>query len=249
VVLLVAPSGDVGPSRLLIVDAAGSARSLALDRILSGYGRCRGSQPGVAVDPEVERVFVAGADGVLAVAELETLAVSYHSLAGSEPAGSDDCQYRWRTARWLSDGLIALSGRDRHDFTSPTGRNQTRMEPAGLRLVDERSWTARVLDERADAFRFVDRQLIATGFRWDTSVSQRPEGMGVAAYTLDGAKRFHLFDGQSSSVAEAYAGRVYVAFERGPLAVVDLASGAVVGQRSAPVARLLLDDGESLFGR
>jgi hypothetical protein len=248
-VLLVAPAGSVGPSRLLVVDTTGSARAVDLGRIQSGYGQCGGRQPGVTIDPATQRVFVAGTDGVLAAVELDTLAVTYHALGGSMPAGGDACEYRWRTARWLDDGLIAFSGRDRHDFTSATGRNQTRFEPAGLRLVDVRSWSMRVLDERADAFRFVERQLIATGFRWDTSVSQRPEGMGVAVYTLDGERRFHLFDGQSASLVEAYAGRAYVAFERGPLAVVDLKSGDVVGQRSAPLARLLLDDGVSLFGR
>ncbi len=248
-VLLVAPSGVVGPSRLLVVDTTGSARSVNLDRIQSGYGRCGSRQPGITIDSAGQQVFVAGTDGVLAMVELDTLAVSYHSLGGTEPAGGDACEYRWRTARWLGDGLIALSGRDRHDFTTATGRSQMRLEPAGLQLVDVRSWSARMLDERADAFRFVDRQLIATGSRWDTSVSERPEGMGVAAYTLDGAKRFHLFEGQSSSVAEAYDGRAYVALERGPLAIVDLERGVVVGQRTGSVARLLLDDGMSLFGR
>ncbi len=247
--LLVAPAGDVGPSRLLIVDATGSSRSLDLDRIRSGYGRCSSSQPGVTIDPVGERVFVAGTDGVLAVVELDTLAVSYHSLGGTALAGGDTCEYRWRTARWLGDGLIAISGRDRHDVTTAPGRQQMRLEPAGLQLVDVRSWTARVLDERADAVRFVDGQLIATGARWDTTVSPSAEGMGVAAYTLDGEKRFNFFDGQQTWIVEAYDGRAYVAFARGPLAVIDLERGTVAGQRSTPVARLLLDDGVSLFGR
>jgi hypothetical protein len=248
-VLLVAPEGDVGPSHLLIVDATGNSSSVDLDRIRSGYGRCSSSQPGVTIDPAGQRVFVAGTDGVLAVVELDTHAVSYHSLGGTAPAGGDACEYRWRAARWLGDGLIAISGRDRHDVAAAPGRQQMRLEPAGLQLVDVRSWTARVLDARADAFRFVDGQLIATGARWDTTVSPSVEGMGVAGYALDGEKRFHLFEGEQAWIVEAYDGRAYVSLERRPLAVVDLERGVVVGQRSTPVARLLLDDGVSLHGR
>lgn len=248
VVLLVAPSDGVGGARLLIVDANGNSRLLGIERIHSGWSRCASSQPGITLDPSGRRVFVAGTDGLLAEVELATLAVSYRSLGAAASPASDVCLYSSRSARWLGDGLIAVSGFDRYTFTTG-GRPHMRWEPAGLRLVDARDWTTRVLDRDADTFRFAERQLIATGSRWDTSVSRNATGMGVAAYTLVGAERFHLFEGKQAWVAEAHAGRAYVAFQRGPLAVVDLELGAVVGERSTALPRLLLDDGVSLFGR
>jgi hypothetical protein len=145
--------------------------------------------------------------------------------------------------------MIAVSGFDRLPFTGPDGRHYVRREPAGLDLIDVRSWSAQTLDEGADSFRFAERQLLASGMRWDTSASGTITGMGVAAYALDGTKRFHLFEGMQAWVVEAYAGRAYVYHERGPVAVVDLVRGAVVAERSTPVPQLLLDDGVSLFGR
>jgi len=123
-----------------------------------------------------------------------------------------------------------------------------RVDPAGLVLIDVRSWSARTLDERGDSFRFAAGQLLATGTHWD-SVSRTSTGMGLAAYTLDGSKRFHFFDGKPVWAAEAYGGSAYVALRRAAYAIVDLGTGAVVGERAYPPARLLLDDGVSLFGR
>jgi len=251
VALLVAPSEGVGPSRLLIVDAVGGARSVDVARIRSGWSSCGGSQPGLTLDPAQRRVFVVGADDTVAEVELEILAVSYHSLGSttSPLPPADVCESRLRTARFLAGGLIAVSGFDSRQFRGADGRRYARFDPAGLHLVDVGSWSTRTLDDDADSFRVAERQLLATGLRWDSSVSGEVTGMGVAAYALDGATRFHLFEGKRVWVVEAYTGRAYVSFERGPVAVVDLERGAMVGERSTPVPRLLVDDGVSLFGR
>jgi len=250
VALLVAPPEGVGPSRLVIVDSAGGTRSITVARIRSGWSRCGSSQAGLALDPARKHAFVVDAGGVVAEVELGTLSVSYHSLESTSPLPTADvCENRSRTARWLGRGLIALSGFDSRQFTGADGRRYARFEPAGLSLVDVSSWSTRMLDEDASSFRFAEGQLLATGLRWDSSVSATITGMGLAAYALDGMKRFHLFEGKQAWLAEAYAGRAYVAFDRGPVAVVDLESGAVIGDRSTAIPGLLLDDGMSLFGR
>jgi hypothetical protein len=51
VALLVSPPDGIGPSRLLIVDAAGGARSVDLDRIRSGWSACAGRRAGGGVRP------------------------------------------------------------------------------------------------------------------------------------------------------------------------------------------------------
>jgi hypothetical protein len=154
----------------------------------------------------------------------------------------------YRRARWLEDGLLAVSGWDLYESRDAIGRVQTRSEPAGLALVDTRTWRLQTLDERADSFRFVNRLLLATGTRWD-SVAETNVGMGVAGYALDGSKRFHLFEGKPTWLAEAYAGRAYAWLGTNRYAIIDLSQGVVVTERRDSPAHLLLDDGVSLFGR
>lgn len=67
---------------------------------------------------------------------------------------------------------------------------------------------------------------------------------GLAAYRLDGSDRFHVLDGQPTWLALAYGGRAYVGVSgEDPLTIVDLASGAVAGQRTRSLPTLLLGRG------
>jgi len=96
--------------------------------------RALAAGPGVAFDPAPGRVFVVDPGGLVAEVELATLAVAYHSVgpALSPLARAEACESRWRTARWLGDGLIAVSGFDRHEFTTTDGsRLRTRTEMKG----------------------------------------------------------------------------------------------------------------------
>jgi hypothetical protein len=250
VALLVAPRDGIGPSRLLVVGSDASVRSVSLGRILSGWTASFDErQPGVAFDRERGRVFVADPDGLVAEVDVATLGVEYHSLSTTTAVPQPEPGRRaFRKAHWLGDGLLAVSGWDLYESRDAIGRVQTRSEPAGLALVDTRTWRLQTLDERADSFRFVSRLLLATGNRWD-AVAGTNVGMGVAGYALDGSKRFHFFEGKPAWLAEAYAGRAYAWLGANRYAIVDLSQGVVVGERRDAPARLLLDDGVSLFGR
>ena len=72
--------------------------------------------------------------------DLRTLAVSdpgpLRTLAKAS-SGSE------RSARWLGNGLLAVSGLD---------RDATSTKPAGLRLVDVRDRTSRTIDPTATSF-------------------------------------------------------------------------------------------------
>jgi hypothetical protein len=131
-----------------------------------------------------------------------------------------------RTARWLGGGLIAVTGAD-------VDRRQSK--PAGLQLVDTRTWHARTIDADASAVVLGDDVLLATGGT-----------RGVTAYGLDGRRRFRLFDGEQAWVDRVFDGRAYVGISgpRGPqggLRIVDLTAGRSVGQRPMPMPWLLVE--------
>jgi hypothetical protein len=141
-----------------------------------------------------------------------------------------------------------VSGADEESFKDARGRNQIRIRPAGLTLVDTRRWTARTVDPGATEFRVVRGLLLATGFSWDSATGEE-HGIGLAAYGTDGEKRFQLFDGRQAWIEQVYDGRAYVrALQpdgRAPLRIVDLVAGRSVGERAGPLPWLLLDDASS----
>jgi hypothetical protein len=138
----------------------------------------------------------------------------------------------YRQARWLGDGVLAVSGSD---------TEEGRYRAAGLRLVDTEEWRVRTLDPGASGFRIAADALVATGGSWDEAAN-RSRGIGVSAYDLEGAKRFQLLEGAQVWIAAVYDGRAYVgvAGESGPLRVVDLSTGQVVGTRDDELPGLLL---------
>lgn len=225
-VLLVAPAGAIGPARLVVADSRAAVRSLVLTRMVAGLkvlGTARHAvdhrSPGLAVDPEGRRAFVV-APRLVAEVDLTSLAVAYHELGSREPAAlTKTTTGFWRRAQWLGGGLLAVSGSDSESI---------RTRPAGLLVVDTRSWRVRTLDRDASHFVREGDLLLATG------------SVGLTAYGLDGAKRFAVFDGIQAFVAEVYDGRAYV-WVRGqePLRIVDLMSGDVVGERRALLPHLL----------
>lgn len=266
-VLLLTPSGQIGPATLAVVAADGSVRSVALGRVSAGTvfsGEDTGDPvgktriPGLAVDRDGGRAYVIQPDGPAAVVDLATLTVSYHDLSGSRSlvkrlaawltpaAQAKGANGPTRAATWLGDGLIAVTGVDEHAARNANGTLDTSMTPAGLAIVDTRDWTIRSLDPGADSATPVDGLLLATGSRWSTGESQ-PKGMGLAAYGADRSLRFHVLAGRAAGVVTALAGRAYVSISTDTGApvveVVDLAAGKVVGERSSDLPTLLLGDG------
>jgi hypothetical protein len=113
--------------QLAVVSARGAVRLVPLPGVVHG---------GLAVSPRVAYVAVAGS--VLEV-PLAGASVTRHALAAR--AAKDDRP--WRNAALLDGDRLAISGCDRL-----AADHRTCASPFGLRLVDTRRWTARVLDRR-----------------------------------------------------------------------------------------------------
>jgi hypothetical protein len=267
-VLLATPANAIGAPNLVLVDASGSAQSVTLSHIRGGMvwpqdstGAMIGTQrlPALAVDAEGGRAYVVAPDGAAVDVDLRTLAVSYHDLAA--PRSVLERLSAWlqpsaqakglngpaRQARWLGDGLIALTGTDETASTAGGGLAIT-SSPAGLAIVDTHDWTVRMLDPGADTVTAAAGVLLATGRTW-SSTSQETHGMGLAVYGRDRALRVRLWPGTSAWVDAVWAGRAYVQVTSGGTAkffVVDLATGTVVGQRSSALPVPLLGDGPDL---
>ena len=176
--LVLGPRGrSVGPSRLVQVGAGGSIRSAALPEIRSGIEsdghQTRSWNPGLAVDRSGGRAFVVQAQAPVAEIDLQTFRVRSHPL---QLQAADRVAGPTRSALWLGRGLLGVTGSD-------SGRDGE--TPAGLTLVDTRSWQARMIDARASEAALVSGTLLASSFLTNAS--------GLTGYSLDGRRRFHLY--------------------------------------------------------
>lgn len=232
-----------GDARIDIVRAQriqiGSAFPNPRDR---GYVRRVG--PGLAVTPGGERAFLVGGAGVVAEVDLHSLAVSYHSpqrprsfasrlgnwlVPAARAKGADG---PWMHARWVGNGIVAVTGA-RYHLLRPESRGLRQIiEPDGLRLIDTRTWTQRTLDERASGFTLAGDMIVAFGIRSEWAGTKTTlEGMGLAAYGPDGTKRFEAVPGEPIGLVQATAGLGYAwrseAGSQRKVDVVALADGEV----------------------
>ena len=263
-VLLVAPAKRIGPARLAVIDRRGDARFASLGRVLAGEQALPGPdydfrrhRPGLAVDPQGRRAFVVG-DGLVATVDLATLAVSYHtpterrSLATRLREWLDPAAYAkgqtgpTRSARWLGEGRLAVTGVDDQLVARARGDRLQRSRPAGLRLVDTRDWTYRTVDRGATAVRTAGQLLLSTGQSADLAPGA-DKSTGVTAYDLDGKRRFAVLEGRDAWVEQIVGRRAFV--DAGvpprdgepPLRIVDLGTGRISGERATRPPTLLLD--------
>lgn len=245
-VMLLAPVDAIGPAKLAVADRQGAVRFVRLPRILAG-SKLLGSgsahradirSPGLAVDPQRRRAFVVGKE-LVAEIDLRSFATDYHALARPAALLEPDSREKqveghMRSARWLGDNRLVISG---------TETESTRTRPAGLLFVDTRSWNVRNVEPEATTFVVAGNLVLATGATNTTTA------IGVAAYGRDGERRFRLFDDETSWVANVYGGRAYVGGSgNGPLRVVDLATGRVVGERRQPLPWLVQGTASGWWG-
>lgn len=239
-VILLAPGQSIGAARVAVADPQGAIRFVRLERILAGFRllgtgsehRVDSRLPGLAIDPQGRRAFVVGTS-LVAEVDLTRLTVSYHTLRGpasvldrapsafGPAARAKQVSGYVRSARWVSGGLLAVSGAD----IEPAGT-----QPVGLLALDTRSWDVRTFEPGAVDFVVAGSLLLVTG-----------ERTGVTAYGFGGDRRFQLLDGKSVWLAQIYGGRAYVGISgnAGPLQIVDLAAGRVVGERKTPLPWLV----------
>jgi hypothetical protein len=198
------------PAKVAVVDSEGHVRSVTLDRISIGYfhsgNQYEDRRPGFAVDLATRRAFAVGGDYTIAEVDLRTLAVTYHG--GSARWLTKELPGPVRNARWLGNGLLAVAG-----------SNGTALD--GLRIVDTRDWSTRLVD--ADSFYLAlgDGVLVGSSF-WV------PPALSV--YGLDGSLRYRMKlegTGTHFSVAGRYA---YICSGAHLSSVVELASGTTLRQ-------------------
>ena len=181
--LALGPSGrSVGPSRLVWIGPRGRTRVTSLPEIRSGSAPdgsvTQSWNPGLAVDRRGARAFIVQANAPLAEVDLRTFGVRSHRL--ERPARASDAVVGpTRHALWLGHGLLAITGFDSHSSGE---------DPAGLTIVDTRSWRTRAIDQRTTDAALVSGTLLASSF-----LGTRASGNGLTGYSLTGARRWHRF--------------------------------------------------------
>lgn len=173
---LLRPRNRVGPAELGVVDADGRLRVATVAQARAGIGvRASGAReqqdPGLAVDLVGRKAYVVGGDRIFVV-DLRTLAVSDPGPVRTLAKGGAGAT---RSAEWLGNGLLAVSGTNWDVEDGDT--------PAGLKIVDVRAWTARVVDRSASNFTLTGGLLLV-----ERAASRRE--LEITAYELDGSRRY-----------------------------------------------------------
>jgi hypothetical protein len=238
-VLLSPPADDyqnaIGPSTLTTVNGSGAIRSVVLDRIVTGAREPDETHPagaqrfaGLAVDVAGNRAFVVGSGEPIAEIDLTTLAVTYHGGTRTLAKLLDGPS---RTATWLSNGKIAVTGYDGLVGKASNGNVTESGTPAGLSIVDTRDWSTRMVDPGTDAVAVADDTLVA--YSWLT-------GAGLRVYGLDGSLRVRALAGPMQNV-QVGGGVALASMADGKswrVDAVDLSTGATLA--SVPRANILL---------
>ena len=208
------PAGRVGPVRLNVVDTDGRARSIRVDRIRGRWQRkgndvARIAEPGLAIDPEGERAWLADADGEICEVTLDSLAVRCNAVRALAKVGTP---WSRRQLKLVADGTLALSGWE----TPEAGPRAARS--IGLWLVDTSTWRRRLVDRGIDSFRFAGGVIV--GVRRN----------GVRAYGPDGARRYGIEVPLQLGVISTAGPYLHVPGADDRTVVADLATGRVLGR-------------------
>jgi hypothetical protein len=244
-VLLLGSDGSFAPARVATVDAEGTLRVVTVDRVLVGgivdrtgdHYRSRTISPGFAVDPDSRRAFLIPAAGPVAEIDLATLSVSYHELDRPSLLGR---LVRWlepaaeakliegpvREAGWLGDGMIGVSGVNYSLARNAAGEEVVLASPVGLKLIDTRSWSSRMLNPQASAFGAAPGLVIAQGGFWDPG-QDRATGPGLVAFGLDGGVRWRLHPGEYRWM-DVVGDLGYTYTAEGRAEVIEIATGLIV---------------------
>ena len=248
IVLLLAPEGRIGPSRLAVADLEQGTRVVPLPGVLSGSERIeheadshamRHRVPGLAVSPSGDRAVVVGAGSLAVEIDLDTLAVAEHELSEPvsllgrlrgwlEPAAQAKVREGpYRTALWLGEHHVAVTGVDQNGIRD----GEWDARAAGLSLVDTRDWSVRMVAQDVTSIVAAGELVLAFGGNWP----EGSRGTGLRAYGPDAVESFRLFGDEAIGWIETAWPYAYVARPggRGDRQVVDLRTGRVAGRTTS----------------
>jgi hypothetical protein len=257
-VLLLGVDGKIAPARLAVVYPDGLARTVRIPRIdagsvwrhyANGIGETR--TPGLAVDDAGRVAYVIDAGWRIAAVDLRTLKVTYHrpvrallARFGSwltPAAEAKGMNGPVRMAQWLGDGLIAVWGSNQ-TAVRKKGVTEYAGSPAGVWVLDTRSWSVRMIDAQGNAAVVGEGFLLTTGGRWSSTGAN--SSRGVAAFGPDGALRWVLDERSNNWISTVYGSLVVLGKQSNLHDVVDAQSGKLIrSDVAAPVPTLLLGQG------
>jgi hypothetical protein len=262
--LLVSPANEIGRARLVVSDVNTGLRTVTLAEINAGFRqlddtdgsgpRMEQAVPGVAADPAGRRVYVVPGVGPLAEVDLASLAVTYHRL-GQSASALERLAHWWappaeakvisgpaRSALWLGDGQLAVTGYD----GSAKGHHVE--IPSGLELIDTATWTKRRVDQHSGSAVLAAGTLLAFGTAFGTGQDGANQGYGLTLYGPGDRQPVHRFGAQQVGWIQVNGGRAYVQLMDANLgnlegyAVVDLRSGQVLHKGEGTLPELLVPD-------
>jgi hypothetical protein len=249
VVLLLGPSSTrIGSATIAVVDGNGAVRKKVLGGVPAGRRLPNGRyvsesvEPGLAVDAAGGRAFVFTAEDGVTEIDLRTLRVDYHVLSERRVAKSVDGSER--SALWLGNGLLAVTGSDSVSRTTD-GHPEVGTTPAGLRIVGTRTWTFRTVNPQISSVRLAGNVLLAQGATYAYDGSDTTEtSTGLIAYSRAGRELYRVFENLPVGMAVAIAGRGYATVGgpayRNRTVAFDLATGTVGRIFAQPLWELLL---------
>jgi hypothetical protein len=258
IAVLAAPGDRIGTATLALASPDGGLLRVPLSRIRAGFDEvgptrlARQITPGLAVDAAGGRLYVVAANEPL-VAELDLAsgAATYHEVRGGGGAAAAPMAAKglafgaFRTASWIGDGTIAVSGEltrarldRRRGARGP--RIVVRTDPYGLRLVRTASWTATTLHPLLKSFTLAGDLLL--GMNGEPSALAGAEATGLVAYGGDGRRRFTRFRGAGRAWLREVAWPYAYVREISPrrTLVVDLRNGRTVGRTGSRRPPVLL---------
>jgi hypothetical protein len=256
--ILAAPGDRIGTATLVLANPDGGMLRVPLPRIRAGFDEvgplrlARQITPGLAVDAAGGRAYVVAAnEALVAEVDLATGAAAYHELrrdggGAAGPVAAKGLAFgAFRTARWIGDGTIAVSGEltrtgpDRRRAARRV-RTVTRTEPYGLRLIRTADWTARTLNPLLKSFTLAGDLLL--GMNGEPAALTGADATGLVGYGSDARRRFTRFRGAGRAwlrdVAWPYAYVREISPRR--TLVVDLRIGRTVGETGSRRPPVLL---------
>jgi hypothetical protein len=222
VAILLRAKQAIGGVRVAVVSSSGSARTVTLNVIREGAKGRAVYRPSLVADATADRAYVVGGiDEPVATVNLRTLAVSYSRPFRS--ANTARFTGEERMTVWLGRGRFGVAGWD-----NGTAGGDSKV--LGLRVVDTRSWRARVLDRDGDLACVAGHSIVA----------HHLDGT-LVVFGFDGRRRlaFSLPDGGTPMPTVSNDRYLYLPDGDGTL-VADLAAGRVIGQRSVEGLQELL---------